>query len=60
VSPKQVEGAYQRYQLEIIKELSEEENSWVFSFASSLISDEEIVELLNDSQFISKAKILKE
>ena len=56
VKPQTVVVAYQRYQLETIKVISKETNTWLFTFDNSLIEAKEMLFIMENSQFVSTAK----
>lgn len=60
VRPDQVEGAYQRYNLQHVRLIDKSTNTWVFIFDTLLISPDKMIPLLDDSQFISHAEFSRD
>lgn len=56
VKPEQVIGAYQKYKIKTIKMVEKSTNSWLFSFDNNLITPEEMLFIMQNSQFVSSAR----
>lgn len=56
VKPQQVVAAFQRYQMETVKSVDKNTNTWLFIFDEKLIDPDQFLKSLQDSQFIKSAK----
>lgn len=56
VKPQQVESAFKRYEMKMIKSIDSGSNTWLFSFDENSINPDEFLKSLQDSQFIKSAK----
>jgi hypothetical protein len=56
VKPQQVVAAFQKYEMEIVKVIDKNTNTWLFTFDKTLIDPDQFLNSLQDSQFIKSAK----
>ncbi|MEO0473143.1 MAG: hypothetical protein AAF206_26250 [Bacteroidota bacterium] len=59
VDPKNVAAAYQRYGLTLKKAISQSMNMWVFTYDQSSLPPEEMLQTLQNSQFVETAEFDK-
>ena len=59
VKPKQVVLAYPMFKIEMEKEINASTNTWLFSYDTSLITADEMLHLMKNSQFVSTAEFRK-
>ncbi len=60
VKPQQLTGAYQRYDLKLLRAVSEATNLWLFTYNTDKIAPEEMLNILRNSQFATNAEFNKE
>ena len=56
VKPSAVVGAYQMYRVEMLKLLDKSTNTWLFTYDTTLISPEDMLNMMNNSQFATSAR----
>ena len=59
VDPKMIVAALQKYKLELLKPISKHMNMWLFTYDTSTIEPEKMLEILKNSQYATDAEFDK-